>query len=561
MAAVTGNVERDDLSEEGSLERGPAFAGLSGIRSEAREMGNTHVSLTRTHLVRSAAEWFLAQCTFRHEWDGSSLILRITKSPRMDGKRAVFPQDAVPFARGGADVHTVKVWSEDNSKMDCPSFDIPAGGTDVGGTCPGANAGQTVVEPATRARAIQRLEALEVPSEGYGAKLPMLKVQPAKTICQSCVTGDTLIMVRGEGLRRIDEMLGRPFEVWSGIDWRTTRVVEQGLKPTLTVRTHHGVELRATADHRILTVDGWVEAGHLESGETLPFALPEPSPFPAQAVSDTKMVVESVEPTGKVEMVYDLLNVGPEQQFVANGLVIHNCYAEGGTFAYADQTARMTLRYWWVINMVTKHFDEFVDVFTRSILKLKFPAGAPGGILPIRLHSSGDFFSIPYARAWLSIANKLTEEGGELGRRVRIWAPTRTWAAPGWPEFWREELPRLKAPNLIVRASGYHFDDPAPGKLSPENAMGSTSMHVTTSKEEMMRRTDFRAQGNEKRFFDWMCPTYAQVEAKGKTIVDARTKAWQVGLKSCTSSPNPFGGRHCRACWVAPDMRINYPAH
>jgi hypothetical protein len=77
----------------------------------------------------------------------------------------------------------------------------------------------------------------------------------------------------------------------------------------------------------------------------------------------------------------------------------------------------------------------------------------------------------------------------------------------------------------------------------------------------MMRRTDFRAQGNEKRFFDWMCPTYAQVEAKGKTIVDARTKAWQVGLKSCTSSPNPFGGRHCRACWVAPDMRINYPAH
>lgn len=798
MAAVTGNLEREGEFED--IEAGPAFSGLGAlgaIRTGPANLATTHTSLLRTHWVRNAAERFLAQCTFRHEWDGSNLIIRLTKSPVMNGKKPIFPQDAVPFARGGSEVNRLYVWSEDNSKMNCPVFDLPAGASAVGGTCPGANAGQTVVPDNVRAASIARVTQQGVPSIGLpkGASLPVLKeVKPASTICQSCVPGDTLIMVRGEGLRRIDEMLGRCFEVWSGLDWRETHVIEKGVKPTLTLRTRNGVELRATADHRILTSEGWVEAGSLEPGDLLPYALPNAAPFPHQASTglhdgvldapyrtekrgklpaewtydlgvflgymvgdgsfntareyptaalvaaehdrsdldrlahivgawtgseaevhvrasppsgltqnasshahlhwrsksvthilvsmglekrgpdtvtpkavwsastegvagylsglfstdgsvgmsngavelsfsntsrtlvrevqqllmafgirtsfteyrnnadrgyerlwklgiksiesvrrfaqaigffnarkqalltqaletskeragrDTRMVVDEVVDSNREEMVYDLLNVGDEHQFLANGLVIHNCYAEGGSYAYSDNAARLSIRYWWALAMVNKHYDEFVRVLVASALKLKYPAGAPGGILPIRLHSSGDFFSIPYAKAWMEVADRLAVDGGEVGKRLRFWAPTRTWATPegrdgaGWRSFWETELPRMKSQNFMVRASGYHFNEPAPGALAEGNALGSTSMYIT-DKEAALARRDFRATPAEKPFFDWMCPTYAQLSKD------------QVNLKNCSSSPNPYGGTHCRACWVAPEMRINYPAH
>ncbi len=799
MAAVTGNVERTgEFEDDGPELSGSSLGqllGLGALKNGPPPLANTHASLSRTHWVRAAVEQFLAQCTFRHEWDGQTLQLRLTKSPRTDGDprkpRPVFPQDALPWSRGGSVVHTVKVWSLDNSKMDCPVFDLPAGASVVGGTCPGATAGQSIVPEGPRRAAEQRLVQMGAPSLDLPAgalKQTSVPSDPQRSICQSCVPGDTLLMVQGEGLRRIDEMLGRRFKVWSGVDWRETQVVEQGMKPTFLLETRNGITLRATADHRVSTTDGWVEVQDLQQGDALPYALPPTAPFPREAsthlrdadlgpayrtekrgelpaewsfelgvllgymVGDgsfytatkyptaslvaaehdaddlrrlakvvsawtgsesevlirradpsgmvetssphahlhwrvkglthlftqlglekrgthtttprgiwsasergvagylsglfstdgsvgvssgaveisftntsrplieevqqllmafgiqtsfteyrsnaergysplwklgiksidsvrrfaevigffnerkskllneafaaqahrqgrtTRMVVDAVTPTRKVEAVYDLLNVGDEHQFLANGLVIHNCYAEGGSYAYADNAARLTLRYWWAVGMVSNHYDAFVDAMFESILKLSFPANAPGNILPIRLHSSGDFFSTRYAQAWMDIADKLHTAGGDVGKRVRFWAPTRTWATTGWDEFWREQLPKMKADNFMVRASAFNFDDPAPGALSPGNALGSSSLYMQ-SKEEALGRKDFRATAAEKTHFDWMCPTYAQVDKS------------QLQLKSCTSSPNPFGGSHCRACWVAPKMRINYPAH
>jgi hypothetical protein len=475
--------------------------------------------------------------SFRHELQADGqILLRITRSPARDAEGYYIPEDAIPWFKFKNRLRVSKVWGDANKKMACPVFDLPAGGTLVGGTCPGANEGQSIV-PETHRRGM-------LSSTGQRVDLP-------KAICESCVTGDTLVMVRGEGLRRIDELLGREFEVWSGIDWRRTRVVERGLKPTLVVRTANGIEIRATADHQFLTSDGWVEAEQLEPGDALP--KPTQPEGVEEAVSGGHFRVSSVVPSGRIEAVYDLLNVGDEHQFVANGLVIHNCYAEGGPIAYSSNQMKQTLNYIWASAMTSKYYDDFVDLMTESILRMPDSefgyapgvAPPPGNILPIRLHASGDFFNFRYAGAWIDIANRLAES--ERGRRVRIWAPTRTWAVRGWPEWWRENLSRLRTPNLMVRPSAYHFDEAPPPRLHPDNAEGSTSFFVKADRvEEEKSRTDFWARPDEKPYFDWMCPAYS---------LRAGDEA------SCTNSPNPMGGVHCRACWIRPDLRVNYAAH
>lgn len=400
MAAVTGNAEQVETGDELS---GGVFSGFgeaekakrAHVLSAARDPRSMHSALARTHWVRNAVEHFLQRVRFRHEWDGSELALRITESPFKRGNTPIVPNNIVSFARGGSDVSKVQVWSEGNSKMDCPSYDVPSGGTAIGGTCPGANPGQSIISgPARR----------DVLPPAPGTSEPVRVNQPL-TICNAC-------------------------------------------------------------------------------------------------------------------------------------------YAESGSYAYADNQVRNVLRYWWTSAMVSKHYDDWVRLMCASVVRLRFPAGTPGNILPVRLHSSGDFFNQVYASAWMEVADRLAS-GDETERRIRFWAPTRTWAVPGWQEFWARELPKLRGDNFTVRASAYHFDDPAPGKLAPNNAMGSTSIYATPE-EVQQKRTDFRARGDERARFDWQCPTYAAGTSE---------------TKNCSSSPNPMGGTHCRACWVLPDARINYAAH
>lgn len=61
------------------------------------------------------------------------------------------------------------------SKMGTPSFSIPAGAPSIGGACPGASGGQTLVPLSTRKKQMEEVEAiLGVP------------VDPARAICQHC---------------------------------------------------------------------------------------------------------------------------------------------------------------------------------------------------------------------------------------------------------------------------------------------------------------------------------------------------------------------------------------
>jgi hypothetical protein len=125
---------------------------------KARE--RSHAELTKLNFVRSRCEELL---------DGKSLTLVLGSSEGLtgsDGKSywikidppiGLTPEDDIDFARlpeARKPFSLVRLMSEDNKKMTCPSFALPAGAPSVGGTCTGAAIGQEVVDDAAYDRAV-----------------------------------------------------------------------------------------------------------------------------------------------------------------------------------------------------------------------------------------------------------------------------------------------------------------------------------------------------------------------------------------------------------------------
>ncbi len=106
----------------------------------------------------------------------------------------------------------------------------------------------------------------------------------------------------------------------------------RGLKETYKLITYSGYELEATADHKILTVEGYKKINELKKGDEIliqPFGkFQEEIGFlieRKETLLDNKFIdkVESIEYAGQKE-VYDF-NEPISNSFIANGLVIRNC--------------------------------------------------------------------------------------------------------------------------------------------------------------------------------------------------------------------------------------------
>ena len=90
-----------------------------------------------------------------------------------------------------------------------------------------------------------------------------------------CVSGDARIIDAETGLRhRLDELEGREGMLVHGVDddWnivpgRLERWIDNGTKVVHRMRLRSGAELKVTADHRILTEDGWVSLEKLRVGD------------------------------------------------------------------------------------------------------------------------------------------------------------------------------------------------------------------------------------------------------------------------------------------------------
>jgi ribonucleoside-diphosphate reductase alpha chain len=91
-----------------------------------------------------------------------------------------------------------------------------------------------------------------------------------------CVTGDSLISTEN-GLIEAEDLYEQGVARDVVVDGRISEdrvkeassVYKTGEKDVYKLQTEEGYELRLTADHRVMTSDGWVEAQNLDSGDTV----------------------------------------------------------------------------------------------------------------------------------------------------------------------------------------------------------------------------------------------------------------------------------------------------
>ena len=149
-----------------------------------------------------------------------------------------------------------------------------------------------------------------------------------------CVTGDTPVWVEDLGLVPIQDLVGHTPRV-ATLDGdrvvfrQATQVIATGVRPVYRLSTHEGIELRLTADHRVLTTRGDVAAIDLVAGDRVPTFAATPSDIARYANADlprelvTWATVTELRLEGEAD-VFDLTEP-TTSHFFANGLLVHNC--------------------------------------------------------------------------------------------------------------------------------------------------------------------------------------------------------------------------------------------
>ncbi len=145
-------------------------------------------------------------------------------------------------------------------------------------------------------------------------------------IIDECLTGDTLVQT-DTGLMRIDDqdLLGKQVLSYNekSAKWEYKKVLrwlDRGVKPTLIIKTNQR-SLQCTGNHLIRTESGWTAANNIKVGMNIL------SPVPVERSPQWSTNLERVESVTVVgdESVYDI-EVEDNHNFVANGLLVHNCH-------------------------------------------------------------------------------------------------------------------------------------------------------------------------------------------------------------------------------------------
>ena len=452
MAAVTQNIGQQNPDDRPDLEGPGERRGVRGLgkaeggakasegRSQRPVKEQTHSGLVKFVWIRRTLELQLAK-------NASRFTLVIDEDPIQGGQLAFYidpplMRDAVTwfpgppnFNKDGEDVGMRKFsMFGEAQKMACPTWDLPAGGVRTGGSCPGADPGQTTV--------------------------------PTKTRVQL-----------GQQVRR------------SG----------------LTLNSH----------------DRW----RFGDGRELPPGAP---------------IIRESESICQI------------------------CYATGGNYALISTQLGEMIRYQWCRALLRSPAGaaEFVATVSAALERLSFPVERHRNPLdktkplrPVRVHSSGDFFSQRYAAAWLEVARRNPD--------MTFWAPTRTWAAPGWVNFWRRaDVPR----NFIIRPSAYHTDDPAPShkhNVFDGHGDGSYPAGLAQGTTSVYKFDDLKRKKGVDWRYNWQCQTYAISDAAHSCHFARAPKANANGKLARDKHGNPVvdNKTQCRACWLYPDETVNYTAH
>lgn len=144
-----------------------------------------------------------------------------------------------------------------------------------------------------------------------------------------CLTGDSLITLADTGLQvPIKELVGKSgFAVWA-LNEKTMKLEKAivsnafstGIKPVFTLKTRLGRKIRATANHKFLTIHGWKKLDELSPKQHI--CLPRHLSISGkQTMTDWDKIVAII--PDREEEVFDL-TVPNLHNFVANNIIVHN---------------------------------------------------------------------------------------------------------------------------------------------------------------------------------------------------------------------------------------------
>ena len=458
MAAVLPFLEAPPLEAE-IAEAGTSLAGLGDakVKKVATDANGFPLPvLAKPHSELTNLMW--TRAAILRELATRTMTIERTPLPHLHPQAAKYfirldrplPNDVVPWwgISQGRMPEGTELYS-DNSKMRCPTFDLPAGSSVMGGACPGAIAGQSVVPPSTREKSSQE------------------------------------------------------------------------------VRDY---------SHRYNLSTGRLESGHYNLGEA----------------------------------------------------ICEFCYAVGGKFVEASTQIKQLIVFGFVRRMVEQNPQALKQILfeatlgAESFFKAKNDPTSRFNMLPVRVHSSGDFYTVKYAEIWLDVAWMLLANEKNGGRAVRLWAPTRTHVNEGFRRLWaRAKVPK----NFSIRPSAWHVGDVAPAPiawlhdLEPQpvgeyRADGpKVPLYVPGTNEPLMvqgtavLRASVAPQYAGKAY-DFQCGTYALDPKEGKSCALSSSPVLigpqPDGVPSVAEAeglPKSAPKDGCRACWIRPDLRVNYAFH
>lgn len=147
--------------------------------------------------------------------------------------------------------------------------------------------------------------------------------RPMLSDLRECVTGDTLVVLSDGRREPISSLVGQTPEVFSVVEGQKLQTAKASLvwrvgkKPVFEVVLGSGRKIRATENHRLMSVTGWTEVRDLSVGSQI-----------AEVKGDLRDPILSWEPIVSItpkgeEDVFDLTVPGPES-WLADGIVSHN---------------------------------------------------------------------------------------------------------------------------------------------------------------------------------------------------------------------------------------------
>ena len=235
----------------------------------------------------------------------------------------IAPAYLLTGARGTGKTSTARIMAK---SLNCRSYDVPTptpcGKCDL---CHGVTVGNaldiTEIDAASNTGVDNIRELIE------RAQFAPVQARYKVYAIDECLTGESLVLT-SNGYVRIDDPTIKGKKVLSYNDalniWEYKKVLrwlDRGLRQTLTIKTANR-EIDCTANHLIRTNTGWIQAKNVKEGMKILSPVPVVAEFSQWTTNLEEVELVTV---NKTERVYDI-EVEGNHNFVANGLLVHNCH-------------------------------------------------------------------------------------------------------------------------------------------------------------------------------------------------------------------------------------------